>query len=223
MRRAPPPLPLESTTELPAGARRAALVFLASAAIILWLPVARALFGRPPGFLRDLGFWSGPRGTVLAWALALAVALLYSTFAVRNIPLVRVHWRAVSAAKALGIGAAFAAAIVEEAVFRRMLMDGLRSAGVPATLQVMASGVAFGAAHGLWGIVTGRTIAGAGAMVATGALGTALAVVYVIGDRSLAPVIVSHFVITATIQPGILFAAFSGQMPRPQPGWWRAV
>jgi hypothetical protein len=51
-------------------------------------------------------------------------------------------------------------------------------------------------------------------MVATGALGTALAFVYVIGNRSLAPVIVAHFLVTATIQPGILFAAFSGEMRR---------
>ena len=51
-------------------------------------------------------------------------------------------------------------------------------------------------------------------MIATGTLGAALGVVYVVGDRSLAPVIISHFIVTATIQPGIMFAAFSGQMQR---------
>jgi hypothetical protein len=49
-------------------------------------------------------------------------------------------------------------------------------------------------------------------MIATGTLGTALAFVYVVGHRSLAPVIVAHFTVTATIQPGIMLAAFSGQM-----------
>ena len=63
--------------------------------------------------------------------------------------------------------------------------------------------------------------AGLGAAVATGILGAALGVVYVVGERSLAPIIVSHFIITAVIQPGILYAAFSEQMPRPQAGWWR--
>jgi membrane protease YdiL (CAAX protease family) len=52
-------------------------------------------------------------------------------------------------------------------------------------------------------------------VIATGTLGAALALVYVISDRSLAPPIVSHFLVTAVIQPGILFAAFSGQMRKP--------
>ena len=61
---------------------------------------------------------------------------------------------------------------------------------------------------------------GLGAVVATGILGTALGIVYIAGERSLAPVSVSHFLITAVIQPGILLAAFSGQMPRPRAAWW---
>jgi uncharacterized protein len=51
-------------------------------------------------------------------------------------------------------------------------------------------------------------------MIATGTVGGALAVVYLVGERSLAPPIVSPFLITATIQPGITFAAFSGRMGR---------
>jgi hypothetical protein len=51
-------------------------------------------------------------------------------------------------------------------------------------------------------------------MVSTGILGAALGVVYLAGARSLAPPIVSHFIVTAVIQPGIIFAAFSGQMQR---------
>lgn len=46
---------------------------------------------------------------------------------------------------------------------------------------------------------------GIDAMIATGTLGTGLALVYILGERSLAPVIVAHFVVTATIQPGIMF------------------
>jgi hypothetical protein len=142
------------------------------------------------------------------------IAAGYSTYAVRRIPLVREYWRAVSALKFLCLLVAVAAAVVEEAVFRRVLMDGLMRAGWPDAWQVLASGLVFGVAHASWAVVTGRLGAGVGAMVATGALGTALAFVYVIGNRSLAPVIVAHFLVTATIQPGILFAAFSGEMRR---------
>ena len=114
--------------------------------------------------------------------------------------------------KLLGLLVAVSAAIVEEAVFRRMIMNVLMRAGWPAVGQVLASGLVFGVAHASWAVITGRLVAGVGAMVATGTLGTALGLVYVVGNRSLAPVIVAHFIVTATIQPGITFAAFSGQM-----------
>ena len=178
----------------------------------MWWPVADKLLGSPPGFLRNLGFVSGPQGTVLAWCLGLVVAAVYAAYAVRNIPLVREHWRAVSAFKLLGILVAVSAAVVEEAFFRRIIMDELMGAGWPAVVQVVASGLIFGLAHLIWGIMTRRVSVGVGTMVATGTLGTALGIVYVVGDRSLAPVIVSHFIVTATIQPGITFAAFGGQM-----------
>jgi hypothetical protein len=107
---------------------------------------------------------------------------------------------------------AISAAVVEEAFFRRLLMNALLRAGWPDGVQVIASGLVFGVAHASWALVTGHVIAGVGAMLATGTFGTGLALVYILGDRSLAPVIVAHFVVTATIQPGIMFAAFSGQM-----------
>ncbi len=194
------------------GVKRSSAIFLVLAGGLMWWPVASKFLGSPPGFLRNLGFVSGPQGTVLAWCLGLVVAAIYSTYAVRNIPLVREHWRAVSAFKVLGILVAVSAAVVEEAFFRRVIMDELLGADWPAVVQVVASGLTFGLAHGIWGIMTGRISVGVGTMVATGTLGTALGIVYVIGDRSLAPVIVSHFIVTATIQPGITFAAFTGQM-----------
>ena len=192
--------------------RRNSAIFLVLAGGIMWFPVVALFVGSPPGFLRDLGFASGPPGTLLAWSLGLVVAVFYAAYAVRNIPLVREHWRAVSLFKLLGILLAVAAALVEEAFFRRLLMDALMRAGWPAVVQVVASGLVFGLAHGIWGIMTGRVSVGIGTTIATGTLGTALGLVYVVGDRSLAPVIVAHFIVTATIQPGIMFAAFSGQM-----------
>lgn len=203
-------------TEIHPKAKRAATIFLLAAGAVLWIPTARLLMGRPPAFLRDLGYLSGPPGTPLAWVLACLVALLYTAFAVGNIPLVRQHCCRLSAAKLLGVVAAVAAAIVEEAFFRRLVMDWVQSAEGGRLLQIAASGLIFGLAHGSWGIVTGRIAAGVGAMIATGSLGFALGAVYLIGERSLAPVIASHFVVTATIQPGMMYAAFSGQLHRPK-------
>ena len=195
--------------------KRNTVLFLAIAGGILWLPVVSLLLGSPPGFLRNLGFVSEPRGTLLAWSLGVAIAALYSAYAIRRIPLVGEHWRAVSFLKLLGLFVAVPAALVEEAFFRRLLMDALMRAGWSVVLQVLAGGVIFGIAHGSWALVTGRIAVGVRAAIATGTLGTALAFVYVVGDRSLAPVIVAHFIVTATIQPGIMLAAFSGQTRGP--------
>jgi membrane protease YdiL (CAAX protease family) len=203
------PTPLSRTV------KRNAVLFLTIAGVVLWVPVAQLILGNPPRFLRDLGFLSGPRSTPPAWILGMVIAVLYATFAIRNIPLVREHWRALSFMKLLGVLVAIAAAVVEEAFFRRMLMNMLMREGWSPVAQVVASGLVFGVAHASWALFTGHLVAGIGAMIATGTLGTGLGLVYILGDRSLAPVIIAHFVVTATIQPGIMFAAFSGQMRQP--------
>jgi hypothetical protein len=202
-------------TPLSRTVKRNAVLFLTIAGVVLWVPVAQVILGNPPPFVCDLGFLSGPRGTPLAWSLGMVIAVLYATYAIRNIPLVREHWRALSFMKLLGLLVAIAAAVVEEAFFRRMLMNMLMREGWSSVAQVVASGLVFGVAHASWALITGHLVAGIGAMIATGTLGTGLGLVYILGDRSLAPVIIAHFVVTATIQPGIMFAAFSGQMRQP--------
>ena len=191
---------------------RMAAITLTVAAVVLWIPLIHLLLGRDSGFLADLGFRSGPPGTAVAWVLGVVVAVLYAGYAIRNNPLVREHWLRFSGLKLLGIVAAVGAAVVEEAFFRRILMDWVLAQGGPALVQIMVSGMIFGLAHGVWGIVTRRVWVGLKVMFATGTVGVALAVVYVVGGRSLAPVIASHFLITASIQPGIMIAAFSGQL-----------
>jgi hypothetical protein len=49
-------------------------------------------------------------------------------------------------------------------------------------------------------------------------LGLALGAVYLASDRSLAPCIVAHFVITALIEPGLVLAAVRDQLGRTLPG-----
>jgi len=162
--------------------------------------------------VRDLGFLSGSGGTPFAWVLALAVAAGYSMFSIRRIPLVREHWRKFAFLKLLSVALALAAAIVEEAAFRRLIMDLVWSAGGGWIVQVLASALLFGLVHGVWGIMTRRLEVGIGVMIATGTLGAALAVTYLIRERSLGPPILSHFIVTAVIQPGVTLAAFTGQM-----------
>ena len=113
----------------------------------MWFPVAALLMGSPPRFLRDLGFVSGSRGTLLAWCMGFVVAVFYGAYAVRHIPLVREHWRAVSLFKLLGILVALSAALVEEAFFRLLLMDALLIAGWLLVVQVVASGLFYGPPH----------------------------------------------------------------------------
>ena len=81
------------------------------------VPMAFKIMGRDNqvGFLRDLGFLSGPGGTVWAWVLALVLAVAYIAFTMRGVPLVARHWRAISCLKGLSILAAIVASIVEEA------------------------------------------------------------------------------------------------------------
>jgi len=117
--------------------------------------------------------------------------------------------------KLLAILMALAAGILEEAIFRRMLMNHLQSDGLFPTVQIILSGVTFGVAHGIWGLF-GRNIAAAvGAMLATGALGTALAIVYIASHRSVAACIVAHTAIDFLIEPGLVLAAIRGEMRRP--------
>src|SRR5437867_2596789 len=86
------------------------------------VPIVFKLMGRGSGFLRDLGFASGPRGNVRAWVSAMVLAGAYIAFTMKGIPLVTQHSCAVSWLKGLSIMAAIAAGIVEEALFRRLIM-----------------------------------------------------------------------------------------------------
>ena len=105
-----------------------------------------------------------------------------------------------------------AAAIVEEAFFRRFVMGRVAGAGGGPVLEILASGVVFGCAHIIWGVVTGHWRTGLRVAAMTGTLGLALGVVFLLSDRLLPPVIVSHFLIDLVIHPASILAAFGGYM-----------
>jgi membrane protease YdiL (CAAX protease family) len=162
-------------------------------------------------FLRYLGFAPGRAGTIGAWLLALLLSAVFVTLSLR-LPSVRANLFAFTKLKLLGFAVAVSAGILEEVIFRKWLMDSVARSGAGAALQILVSGIAFGAAHGVWGLM-GRSLRAAGAAtLATGILGAALASVYVVSGRSLAPCIAAHFLINALIEPGLVLAVIRGEM-----------
>lgn len=182
-------------------------VLLVVLAAPMAVPTAFKLFGSNFAFLRDLGFFSAHRGTPLAWTLALLVSACYAGFAIRNVPPVARTWAKPTWLKLVVLPAAVAAATVEEAFFRRSVMDAVWHMSGGGMLQVAASAVAFGVPHSFFGLIKGNLSAAVRASVATGIMGALLAVVYLVGGRSLAPCIVAHFLITFALEPGLLLAA----------------
>jgi uncharacterized protein len=173
--------------------------------------IVPTLLDKPRELFAFLGFAPNQSGTVLGWLLALLVAGEY-VWSAAKIPAVREHlWRP-STLKLLALVAAALAGVMEEVIFRKWLMDFLEQHDVAIVLQVLASGIAFGLAHSVWGLIRRSFDAALHAMLATSILGACLAVVYLLSDRSLAPVIAAHFVISALIEPGLLLAAVRGQL-----------
>jgi membrane protease YdiL (CAAX protease family) len=196
---------------------RAALI-LAGFAVSEGAWVLVNLFPEPGPLLGYLGFAPGKLGTPLGWALALVVTVGFVVRSAR-LPSVRANLVRPSWLKLLAILMAIAAGILEEAFFRRMLMNWLQQGGVGVLLQVLASALAFGVAHGIWGLFGRSLRAALGATLATGALGAALALVYVAAGRSVAACVVAHVVIDFFIEPGLILAALRGEMARrPPPG-----
>jgi membrane protease YdiL (CAAX protease family) len=177
-----------------------------------WVAVNLALGGRR--FIAFLGYGSGRAGTAAGWATASAVTLLF-VLAAWRLPSVRQNMLALTWLKLLALAVAVSAGILEEVVFRKLLMDHLAAIGLGVALQIVISGLAFGAAHGVWGLMAKSVRTALGATIATGAMGAGLAIVYVAAGRSVAPCIAAHFLINALLEPGLVLAATRGEMGRP--------
>ena len=164
-------------------------------------------------FTRYMGFASGRAGGVRSWIAAALVTLLFVHVALR-LPSVRDHLLRPDGLKLIAVGVAVGAGILEEVMFRRWTMDWVRGHGGGAGFQILGSALLFGAAHGVWGLFGKSRSAAVGAAASTGALGALLAVIYLLGGRSLAPCIAAHFTINLLIEPGLVLAAVRGEMGR---------
>ena len=171
---------------------------------------------QPLQFLSWMGFLPGRHtANAYGWLAGLIVAIAYIAASARRLPSVRANLIRPSWLKLLAVCTAIATSILEEIAFRSMLMDSLRDHGAGAWLQVLLSGISFGLLHGIWALFRGSWRIGLGAVIATGLLGTALAVVYLMGGRSLAPCVTAHFLLSALAEPGLVLAAVGGEMGQP--------
>ena len=185
----------------------AALITIQGA--LLWLMFS----GAPSRLPSYLGFAPGPHGTLFAWILATVTVVAYVGSA-STIPAVRRWLFRLDRLKLLAVIAATMAGVLEEVIFRKLLMDALAERGFGPVTQVIASALAFGFAHAVWGLKS--RAAGVNAVASTTILGAALASVYLAGDRSLAPCVVAHILITALIEPGLILAAVADRI-----GLWK--
>lgn len=183
------------------------LIFLFEGAFVLM-----TFFAKPYEFIRYLGFASEKAGTATGWLIGAAVAIAY-VWSAAKIADVRYHLVRPSTLKGIAVVAAVMAAILEEVIFRKWVMDYLHGQGYGATIQVLASGLTFGLVHLMWSLK--NIAAGINAVLSTAILGCALGIVYIVSDRSLAPCVTAHFVITALIEPGLILAAVKDKL-----GYW---
>src|SRR5438270_959397 len=174
---------------------RKSAIILALIAAIEGAWVLLNFYVNGPRFFKYLGFVPNVGGTPLGWVLALIVSALYIAAAAR-LPSVRQNLFRISWLKLLGIAVAISAGILEEVVFRRWIMNYLQDRHHAwIVVQIMISGLAFGLAHGVWGLMGKSFRAAIGATVATAILGIGLAIVFVASGRNLAPCILAHFFI----------------------------
>ncbi len=165
-----------------------------------------------------------PPGTTLAWLLAGAATTLYVLHAMRQSPVIRAwmlapsEWRPFLWVRLIAIPMAFVTGFFEEAFFRKFLMTLALHHGFGAFEQVVISAAAFGLAHGIWGLFSGSIRGALGPMIATGLLGAALAVVFLLGARSLAPCAAAHITINLFLEPWLIMTSAMrawGQRDRP--------
>jgi membrane protease YdiL (CAAX protease family) len=187
---------------------------LGAASVTMLTPLAMVLAGRRIAVFEHLGFESGSLASPLWWILAVIVAGVYVIYTMRAIPLVADMQREISWFKLLGIASAVVGGIVEEAIFRRWVMDMLVSRGFPSMTQVAVSAVVFGLAHGLWALVGRDSRSALLAIVSTSLLGFALAIIYLAAGRNLGPCILAHVMINVVIEPWLMLSAVSGRWGR---------
>lgn len=192
------------------------LLWIFGGVIVEWVFVVAVWFvlrTRGSSF-KDIGAWR--LGTWPAWVVALLFAALSIGSNLRFLP--RMHIPItyafmppgfhLVAALLLGITAGFC----EEVLFRAFLMTEFANAGYSKAMQVLMPGLAFGLAHA--GYLNQGLLPWLGIMLPTAFLGMMWGIAYILGRRSLFPVVVAHFLNDATALPWIAFFMVTGSLGR---------
>jgi uncharacterized protein len=190
--------------------RRITSIILISMSLIMLSPIVQHIsIGFKNPFFRNMGFDYSSVAPFYVWILSLMIAGGYLAYTFRAVPLVFKKQKEISAFKIIGLCSGLIAGIIEELLFRRWLMDFAMKHGIGVILQIAISGVSFGLFHAVWSLPGGNMKFGLKASLSTTVLGLSLATLYMIGDRNIGPCIVSHCVISMTVEPWLLLAAVS--------------
>ena len=187
------------------------LLWVSHGMIVEWALVAVVwlMLRRRGSSFKELGVWRA--GTWAAWVLALGLAALSIAnnlrfFGFLHIPIMSAFLpRGFHLIASLMIGTT--AAFCEEVLFRAFLMSEFAGAGYGKLMQVLIPGLAFGLAHAGYG--SQGWYAWIGVAVPTAFLGMIWGVAYLLGRRSLVPVMVAHFLNDATALSWLLFLPFT--------------
>lgn len=146
----------------------------------------------------------------LGWMMAFLVAAGYVAYTFWAVPFVRRTAFEPSMLKLLAIPLAVVTGFFEELVFRKFLMDWLHTAGITWWLQILATALAFGLAHSIWGAFSRDLSIIMPVALSTAGLGAALGCVYLASDRVILPAIIAHTAINLIIEPALLRSSLTG-------------
>lgn len=169
----------------------------------------------PPRFFAAMGVGDPIPG--LGWASAAVVAIAYASYTMWAVPAVRTIAVELSWFRLLAIPLAPLSGVVEEMFFRRVVMDGLASAGTSLLTQIVISAAIFAAVHSLWALFSKSWRIVLPVVSSTTVLGVLLALVYVASDRVVFPAVLAHIAINLVIEPGLLYSAAKDAVKGNQP------
>src|SRR5699024_2143635 len=126
-------------------------LFLGIPSLVLTVHVFFWYLGNPQQFIEHrLGISSDAFNNPTVWIFTFIIVIGYVMYTAEAVPFVREHLFTFSWLKVIGIWAALIFSILEEILFRQILMDWLMSLDYSITVQVLASAIIFGLAHGVW-------------------------------------------------------------------------